>query len=130
MKFTHERIFNASPSQIYESWLDSEKHSLMTGGQAEVSNIVGGEFTAWDGYITGKNIELVPNKKIIQSWRTSKFSIEQPDSILTIELLPDENGTKLILKHENLTEDDHHYMPGWVVHYFEPMKGYFNMSNG
>jgi len=126
MEFILEEIFKAPPKQIYESWLNSEKHSNMTGGQAKISNVVGEIFTAWDGYITGKNIALVPHRKIIQSWRTSQFKEGQSDSLITIDLLPDKNGTKLILKHENLTEEDHHYKKGWVAHYLEPMKEYFS----
>ena len=126
MEFIIEEIFKAPPKQIYESWLDSGKHSNMTGGQAKISNIIDEIFTAWDGYITGKNIALVPHRKIIQSWRTSQFKEGQPDSLITIDLLTDKNGTKLILKHENLTEEDYHYKEGWVAHYFEPMKEYFS----
>ena len=128
MEFILEETFNASPKQIYECWLNSEKHSAMTGGQAEITNVIGDIFTAWDGYITGKNIALKPRRRIIQSWRTSQFKKGQPDSLLTIDLLDNNMGTKLILKHKNLTEDDEHYKAGWGVHYFEPMKQYFIFS--
>ena len=125
MNFKLEETFKVPPKQIYECWLDSEKHSIMTGGEAKMSNVIDAIFTAWDGYIQGKNKALEPYKKIVQSWRTSQFKEGQPDSLLTIDLLPFKNGTKLILKHENLTEKDHHYKDGWIAHYFEPMKKYF-----
>ena len=76
----------ASPEAIYDAWLDSAGHSKMTGGEAKASDKVGGAFTAWDGYIWGKNIELVRGKRIVQSWRTSQFTDADPNSILTVTL--------------------------------------------
>ena len=56
----------ASPKEIYDALMDSKKHSKFTGGKANISNKVGGKFTAYDEYCFGTNLELVPNKKIVQ----------------------------------------------------------------
>ena len=50
----------ASPEAVYDAWLDSAKHSAMTGAEAKIVNRVGGAYSAWDGYITGKTVELIP----------------------------------------------------------------------
>ena len=60
----------------------------MTGGKAKASKKVGAAFSAWDGYIVGKNIELVPGKRIVQSWRTSEFAADDPDSTITLTSTP------------------------------------------
>ena len=65
--FTIKETFNATPSQIYKAWLDSEKHAKMVDGDAECGKNEGDSFTIWNGYIEGKNISLTPNKEIIQS---------------------------------------------------------------
>jgi uncharacterized protein YndB with AHSA1/START domain len=44
----------------------------MTAGEANISDAVGAEFSAWDEYITGRNLELVPGERIVQAWRTDK----------------------------------------------------------
>ena len=85
----------------------------------------GNSFTAWDGYIWGKNIELKPNKEIVQSWRTSQFNENDEDSNLKIQLRELKNGTELTLVHSNIPEGETHYKEGWIEHYFEPMKNYF-----
>ncbi len=69
----------ASPQAVYEAWLNSAAHSAMTGGKAKASKRVGAAFSAWDGYIVGKNIELVPGARIVQSWRASDFADDDPD---------------------------------------------------
>lgn len=120
-----KKHISATPDQIFNAWLDSDMHSEMTGGEAECSSEVGGTFTAWDGYISGTNMELIENKKIVQSWRTTEFDESDEDSLLTIELTESETGTELILTHTNIPEGQTQYEQGWIEYYFEPMKLYF-----
>ena len=122
---TMKKHISATPDQIFNAWLDSDMHSEMTGGEAECSSEVGGTFTAWDGYISGTNMELIENKKIVQSWRTTEFDESDEDSLLTIELTESETGTELILTHTNIPEGQTQYEQGWIEYYFEPMKLYF-----
>ena len=74
--FTLTTTIPASPEEIYQAWLDSLAHSEMTGGAANMSEQIGAEVSAWDGYISGRNLELVPGERIVQSWRTSEFADE------------------------------------------------------
>ena len=65
--------FKASLHEVYEALMDSRKHARFTGAQARISRKAGGKFTAYDGYIEGVNLNLVPDKKIVQSWRGSDW---------------------------------------------------------
>ena len=69
----------ASPEAVYDAWLDSACHGAMTGAPATIGKRVGEPYAAWDGYITGKTLELVPGRRIVQSWRTSEFADADPD---------------------------------------------------
>ena len=128
MEFTKEVILKATPMEVYQAWLDSEAHTRMTGGEAQCSDQQGADFTAWDGYISGKNLELIPHQKIVQSWRTTQFKANEPDSLLTITFEAVGDKTKLVLHHSNVPEDGGHYIQGWEHHYFEPMKQYFTKN--
>ncbi|MFD2726803.1 SRPBCC domain-containing protein [Hyunsoonleella rubra] len=126
MKFTLKSTFNTTAKELYLSWLNSEKHSKMTGGLAECSENIGERFTAWDGYIWGKNLELEPFHRIVQSWRTTQFGDYEKDSQIEILLKEIKDGqTELILIHTNLPESGEHYKKGWKDHYFEPIKAFF-----
>ncbi len=114
-----------SPEEIYSAWLDSTGHSKMTGSPAIVSGSVGGRFNAWDGYILGKNLELEPNSRIVQSWRTTDFNETDEDSVLDILLKAQENGTLVTIRHSHLPKDGMQYLQGWIDYYFTPMKEYF-----
>ena len=67
----HTVTFRASPHDVYEALMDSDKHSQFTGAKASISRDVGGAFTAYDGALIGTNFELVADTKIAQTWRTS-----------------------------------------------------------
>ena len=125
IQFRVSEVFPATPEKLYQAWLDSEIHSKMTGGKAQVSDQVDGEFTAWDGYIQGKNLELQPPLRILQSWRTADFVEEESDSIVEITFIQEDAGTRVIIRHSELPEHGNQYQQGWVDSYFNPMKAYF-----
>ena len=126
MEFTVVAKFNAKPEEIFRAWMSSEHHAEMTGGEAYISDKVGDRFSAWDGYIEGENIILEPNKRIVQSWRTTEFSDDEEDSQIEITLEEQNGVTELTLKHSNLPAHGEQYRNGWEEHYFQPMKKYFS----
>jgi activator of HSP90 ATPase len=116
----------ASPDRVYRAWLSSKEHSAFTGARAAVAAKVGGRFSAWDGYITGKTLALEPAQRIVQSWRTTDFPGDSPDSELEVVLDPVAKGTRLTLVHTRLPQRQvAQYRQGWKDYYFTPMKDYF-----
>jgi hypothetical protein len=61
--------FPVPPEELFEIYLDSMKHSDATGGAARMSRKAGGEFTAWGGQLGGRNLLIVANLTIVQTWR-------------------------------------------------------------
>lgn len=126
-QFTISTLMPASPERVFKAWLSSTGHTAMTGSPAKVTPRVGGSFSAWDGYITGKTVELKPYSRIVQAWRTSEFATKDPDSKIEITLAEAKGGTKLTLKHTNIPEGQaESYESGWDESYFVPMREYFS----
>ena len=124
--FTMSAVIPATASEIYSAWMSSDGHTAMTGSPANVDGKVGGKFTAWDGYIFGSTLELEPDRRIVQAWRTSEFPDEAPDSHLEILFEEVAEGTEVTLTHSDMPEDQaHSYRQGWEDFYFRPMKEYF-----
>jgi len=126
-EFTLSDVIPASPQEIYDAWLSSNGHAGMTGGQpARTCAKEGADFTAWNDYISGRNLELEPGRRIRQSWRTTKFTARDADSEIEVLLEPAVGGTRLTLRHSNVPDGHTSYRDGgWQRSYFEPMKAYF-----
>jgi activator of HSP90 ATPase len=126
MKTINQTItFNAPPQDIYEYIINGRKLTKITGGKATNTEKVGGKFSAWDDYIQGKNVELVPGKKIVQKWTCADF----PEGHMTdvkIELKKKgEKQTELVFTQENVPDDFYDDISaGWHEFYWEPIKDY------
>jgi len=119
-------IMPCSAQELYNAWLSSKEHSAFSGGKAKIDPKKNGKFTAWDKYIERTTLELKPYKCIVQSWRTTEFPDDSPDSQLEILLEEAKNGTKITLVHTNIPDGQaEEYKQGWIDYYFEPMKEYF-----
>jgi uncharacterized protein YndB with AHSA1/START domain len=122
---------SATPEEVYDALLDSKKHSEMTGSPAKISAKVGGKINAWDGYISGKNLELVKGKKIVQEWMTTEWPEGYPPSRLEITLSPARGGKTLLkMVQTNVpAEQAPNYEKGWYESYWEPMESYFKKKS-
>jgi len=125
--FEVSTVLPAPPARVYAAWLSSDEHTAMTGASAEIDPLIGGAHSAWDGYITGTTLELEPDRRIVQAWRTVEFPADSPDSRLEIVLDAVDGGTRLTLKHSAIPDGQGaSYESGWVENYFEPMREYFS----
>jgi uncharacterized protein YndB with AHSA1/START domain len=116
--------FAAPPERLYRAWLDAHEHSEMTG--AEATCAADGAFTAWDDYISGRNLELEPARRIVQSWRTTEFPRAAPDSRVELRFEVEGAGTRLHLRHTDIPAGQGaRYAQGWREFYFQPMSAYF-----
>lgn len=124
--FTLSAVIAATPAEIYAAWLSSKGHTAMTGSPATATTRVGGKYGAWEGYISGKNQALRKDRKIVQSWRSTEFPKDAPDSVIEVTLEKAARGTKVTLKHSGFPAGQAAaYKQGWKDFYFVPMKKYF-----
>ncbi|MCA5005906.1 SRPBCC domain-containing protein [Sphingobacterium bovistauri] len=108
-------IITAEPEDIYKAITTEITTQLWTGDTAEVNPIVGGEFSLWDGGITGKFLELEPYKKIVQQWY---FGDQEEQSIVTIKLHEHKKGTSFEVNHINIPDEAYDdIVDGWDNEY-------------
>ncbi|MGB8543612.1 MAG: SRPBCC family protein [Candidatus Acidiferrales bacterium] len=121
----HQEIdLKASPQKIYEILLDSKQFAAFTGMPADISRDPGGAFTMFGGMIVGRNVELVPNQRIVQAWRPASWDAGVY-SIVKFELKGDASHTTLVLDHTGFPEGDYaHLDPGWHIRYWTPLEKY------
>ena len=118
---------NTTPKALYELYMDPKKHSVATGAPAKLSDKIGGKYSAHGGYITGKNLQLVKNKLIIQTWRAMGWDKDDIDSTFIINLLAKGKDVVLEMVHANVPEKHADSInKGWNTHYWEPWKKYLS----
>jgi activator of HSP90 ATPase len=119
-------LIPATPDEVYDAFMEAKKHSAFTGSKATSDPKVGGEFTAWDGYISGRNLELVKGKKIVQEWSTTDWPDKFPPSRLELTFKEAKGGTEISMIHSNVpAEQAYDLAEGWNEFYWKPLKEYF-----
>jgi len=114
--------FRAAPKDVYEALMDSRTHARFTGAKASISRKVGGKISAYDGYVSGTNLELVENRKIVQSWRAGDWP-EGHESRVAFTLAKVPGGTRLTFAHSGVPDAQYASIKeGWIEFYWEPMK--------
>ena len=120
-----EIVVKAGPERIYQALLDGARFSDFTGGApAVIAAEPGGAFSCFNGMITGRNVELIPNRRIVQAWRAGNWP-EGVYSIVRFELEPLGSDTKLTLHHAAFPKGAaEHLAGGWHKMYWEPLQKY------
>jgi activator of HSP90 ATPase len=129
-----EPVFKASRKRVYEALIDAKQfdkviqlsgvmQSMHLGDKpAEISREAGGAFTLFGGYITGRQVELVPNERIVQAWRTGGWA-PGVYSIAKFELVEQGTGTKIVFDHTGFPKGEAEVLAfGWKAHYWEPLE--------
>jgi activator of HSP90 ATPase len=122
-------VLPALPEELFRTFLDSKMHSAVTSGPAKMSNKPGGKWSAWGGMIFGRNLLIVPNRMIVQTWRSCVFKKSEPDSILVLTFSKAKGGGRIDLVHVNVPAYDHKGVrEGWPKYYWKPWKAYLNLK--
>jgi activator of HSP90 ATPase len=130
-----EPVFKASRKRVYEALTDAKQFNAVVQLSAamksamppgtkpgEISREAGGAFSLFGGYVTGRQIELVPNERIVQAWRAGGWD---PGiySIARFELVEAGAGTKIVFDHTGFPKGDgEHLAAGWKMNYWEPLE--------
>jgi activator of HSP90 ATPase len=129
-----ETVFNASPKRVYDALTDAQQFQKLEviGGAikmadieakpAKISREAGGAFSLFGAYIVGRQLELVPNQRIVQAWREISWD-PGSYSIARFELIEQGSGTKLVFDHTGFPAGaGEHLAVGWKSHYWEPLE--------
>lgn len=129
--FTQSVLFAAPPATVYALYADQKLHAEVTGSAASIKARAGAAFTAWDGYITGITLLAQEGRTIVQCWRTDEWADDAPDSVLVLLFLAEGEGTRLLVTHANVPDDQADELKkGWSEYYWKPWKAWIKRSAG
>lgn len=129
-----EPVFKASPKRVYDALTETaqfDKVIELSGAMKSMQNLgnkptqisreVGGAFTLFGGYITGRHVELMPGRRIVQAWRAGSWD-PGVYSIAKFELVEQGSATKIVFDHTGFPKGAaEHLASGWKEHYWEPL---------
>ena len=112
MSIHQQATIPADPEQVYQVLADARALSALSGMGGRTARAAGEEFAAFDGNVTGRQIELVPGIRIVQAWRFPRWEPGQY-SLVTFTLAATGGGTSLSTDQHGEPEDwrDHLEVP-------------------
>lgn len=114
----------AEPSDVYSALTNPYTIELWSGYPAIMSEEPGSDFSLWDGDITGKNVEFVKDKKVVQEWY---FGDQSEKSVVTITIYPDKSDSAVNVEHSNIPDGDFaDIADGWREYYIGAINSFFN----
>jgi activator of HSP90 ATPase len=128
-------VFEANRKRVYEALTDAKQFDKITQLSPEmkagksfgtaptaIGREVGGAFSIFGGHIVGRQIELLPNERIVQAWRVVDWD-PGVYSIANFELVEHGAGTKLVFDHTGLPKGQgEHLAEGWKSHYWDSLE--------
>ncbi len=123
-----ERNYRVSAKRIYDALLVSRTFAAFSHAPAQIDPVAGGAFSLFGGLIIGRNLELVPNARIVQGWRSDQSWDPGVYSIVRFEIVERDEQTLLVLDQTGFPAGTYnHLYAGWKAHYFEPLAAYFGL---
>jgi uncharacterized protein YndB with AHSA1/START domain len=115
MSIHKEVTFPVAPQRVYELLTDGAKFAA--GKPAKVESSEGTTFSTFGDYIQGRQIELVPGQRIVQTRRGIDWD---PGiySLVRFTLTREGVGTKLVVDHDAYPERKSPIFPSWHEHLF------------
>lgn len=115
-------IIHAPVEEVWQAFIDPKIIDEWGGGPAKMSEEVEFEFELWGGDVHGKNIEVIPNKKLVQEWFGGKW--DKP-SIATFILSFKDNETRIDFTNIDVPDAEFSDIEkGWRDYYLGPIKEY------
>jgi len=117
--------FPVSAETLYQLYMDRGLHAKVTGAPVTMIPEAGGSFTAYGGALSGRNLELVPSRMIVQAWRASAFTENELDSVLVLTFRDVAGGAELTMTHAGVPDHCAEMIAkGWQAHYWEKWQKY------
>jgi activator of HSP90 ATPase len=122
----HQEIaLKTTPARIYSVLLESKQFAAFSHEPADIHAEPGGAFSMFGARILGRNVELVPNRRIVQAWRSAGWD-PGTYSIVRFDLKEQGTQTRVVLDHTGFPVGAYDSLfAGWKSHYWDPLQLFF-----
>jgi activator of HSP90 ATPase len=128
MSIHQQATIPADPGRVYAVLADADALSALAGMKGVPGSRDGEEFSAFDGNVTGRQIELIPGTRIVQAWRFPRWE-EGVFSLVRFTLTAVDGATQLVIDQHGEPDDWHdHVDANWPTFYIKPLTEHFSAS--
>lgn len=114
----------ASPSDVWKMLIDPRKIQVWSGTPAVMKAAVGTEFSLWNGEIHGRNLEVLPERKLVQEWQEQDW--REPSQVTFLLKKKEQGITTVELVHEGIPRERlQDIAKGWDEYYLGAIKQQF-----
>ena len=118
-------VLPAPAKQLYSMYLNSRRHAAITGHKVVIGARPGAKFRAFNGALSGRMLQTVPGRLIVQAWRSTAFHKGDADSTLILRFTPKGRSGRIDLVHVNVPDHYYHGVnKGWKQYYWRPWRKY------
>ena len=118
-------VLPAPAESLYAMYLDPVVHAEITGAPVTIDTLAGAPFRAFDGNLSGTMLTAVAPMLIVQSWRSTHFNDDDPDSTLILTFTPLGQQGRIDLVHlDGPSQDYQGVIDGWEAYYRTPWRRY------
>ncbi len=118
-------VLPTAADALFDAYLDPAEHEAITGAAVTIGTEAGAEFRAFDGVLTGAILAVISPRLIVQSWRSTEFRVNDPDSILILAFIPEGKQGRIDLVHLDVPDHDFDGVSkGWEKYYWTPWRQY------
>lgn len=120
----------ASAATLYRTYVDPKQHAAVTGAPVSIGEEPGSQFLAFNGTLSGRVLFTVPDRMLVQTWRSNQWDPEDLDSILTLRFVESGPASASIeLIHVGVAESDLvGVTEGWTNFYWTPWREYLDVA--
>jgi activator of HSP90 ATPase len=120
---TQSVVMPAPAESLYAMYLDPARHAEITGAPVTIGAASGAPFRAFDGQLSGMTLSAIPSSLVVQSWRSTKFNHDDPDSTLILAFVPEGKDGRIDLVHLDVPAHDYQGVTeGWEMFYWHPWR--------
>jgi activator of HSP90 ATPase len=110
---------NTTAQELFDIYTDPVKHGELLDAEVIISAKEGATFSCFNGNVTGKNLLIIPNKMIVQSWRGNVWEKTDMDSVLTLVFSDVKGGAQIHMVHSHTPDQ---FTERWKEFYWQPLK--------
>ncbi len=125
-QYTVRVVIDASPASVFRALTDARQFRAWSGQAGRAPKRIGGAFSWFDGWVTGRVLAFEEGKRLSVTWSVSEWPKDTRASIVKMVFTGTSKRTVVRLQHTGLpnARESASHKKGWEEFVFGPMRAH------